>query len=119
MKLIITIVSKDDSQKVTKSLLGNDFFVTKLSSTGGFLRGGNVTLMTGVNDVDVEKVINIISNCCKSRKEFKFLRGNRSGPFSCHAESGRSGPHRRAQPDQYAADRRKRNRQRGDRPGNP
>ena len=45
MKLIITIVSKDDSQKVTKALLSNDFFVTKLSSTGGFLRGGNVTLM--------------------------------------------------------------------------
>ena len=70
MKLIITIVSKDDSQKVTKSLLNNDFFVTKMSSTGGFLRGGNVTLMTGVSDGDVEKVIKIISNCCKSRKEF-------------------------------------------------
>ena len=70
MKLILTIVSKDDSAKVTKTLLNNDFFVTKLSSTGGFLRGGNVTLMTGVSDNDVEKVINIIISCCKSRKEF-------------------------------------------------
>ena len=70
MKLVITIVSKDESQKVTKALLDSDFFVTKLSSTGGFLRGGNVTLMTGVNDGDVDKVIGIISNCCKSRKEF-------------------------------------------------
>ena len=70
MKLILTIVAKDDAGKVTKTLLNNDFFVTKLSSTGGFLRGGNVTLMTGVSDSDVEKVINIISSCCKSRKEF-------------------------------------------------
>ena len=70
MKLVITIVSKDDSQKVTKALLDSDFFVTKLSSTGGFLRGGNDTLMTGVSDDDVEKVINIISSCCKSRKEY-------------------------------------------------
>lgn len=70
MKLVITIVSKDDSQKVTKALLDSDFFVTKLSSTGGFLRGGNVTLMTGVSDNDVEKAMNIISNSCKSRKEF-------------------------------------------------
>ncbi len=70
MKLILTIVSKDDASKVTKTLLNNDFFVTKLSSTGGFLRGGNVTLMTGVCDEYVEKVINIISTCCKSRKEF-------------------------------------------------
>lgn len=70
MKLIITIVSRDDESKVTKALLNDNFFVTKLSSTGGFLRGGNVTLMTGVSDGDVEKVTNIISNCCKSRKEF-------------------------------------------------
>lgn len=69
MKLILTIVSKEDASKVTKALINDDFFVTKLASTGGFLRGGNVTLMTGVSDGDVEKAINIISACCKSRKE--------------------------------------------------
>ena len=70
MKLIITIVSKEDETKVTKALVNKNFFVTKLSSTGGFLRGGNVTLMTGVCDNDVEKAMNIIGNSCKSRKEF-------------------------------------------------
>ena len=70
MKLILTIVSKEDEGKVTKALVKNNFFVTKLSSTGGFLRGGNVTLMTGVSDGDVEMAMNIIGNSCKSRKEF-------------------------------------------------
>ena len=70
MKRILTIVSKEDESKVTKALVSKNFFVTKLSSTGGFLRGGNVTLMTGVSDNDVEKAMNIISNSCKSRKEF-------------------------------------------------
>lgn len=70
MKLILTIVSKEDENKVTKALVSNNFFVTKLSSTGGFLRGGNVTLMTGTSDKDTERVINIITSCCKSRKEF-------------------------------------------------
>ncbi len=70
MKLILTIVSKEDEGKVTKALVSNNFFVTKLSSTGGFLRGGNVTLMTGVSEGDVEKALNIIGNSCKSRKEF-------------------------------------------------
>lgn len=70
MKLILTIVSKEDEGKVTKTLLKNNFFVTKLSSTGGFLRGGNVTLMTGVSDGDVEVAMNIIGDCCKSRKEY-------------------------------------------------
>lgn len=69
MKLILTIVSKEDEGRVTKALLSKNFFVTKLSSTGGFLRGGNVTLMTGVSDNDVEKAMNIIGNSCKSRKE--------------------------------------------------
>lgn len=70
MKLILAIVSKEDSSKVMKALINNKFFVTKLSSTGGFLRGGNVTLMTGVNDCDVEPAMKIIGDCCKSRKEY-------------------------------------------------
>jgi uncharacterized protein YaaQ len=70
MKLVITIVSKEDANKVTKALINNNFFVTKLSSTGGFLRGGNVTLMTGINENDVEQAIKIIGDCCKSRKEY-------------------------------------------------
>lgn len=70
MKLVITIVSKEDANKVTKALINNNFFVTKLSSTGGFLRGGNVTLMTGINENEVEQAIKIIKDCCKSRKEY-------------------------------------------------
>ena len=36
MKLILTIVSKEDEGRVTKALVSKNFFVTKLSSTGGF-----------------------------------------------------------------------------------
>ena len=43
MKLIITIVSNDDSSSVQKALINERFFVTKLSSTGGFLKSGNST----------------------------------------------------------------------------
>lgn len=70
MKLIIGIVSREDAGKVTKTLIENNFFVTKLSSTGGFLRGGNVTLMTGVQDESVSLVLNLIKDCCQSRKEY-------------------------------------------------
>ncbi len=70
MKLILAIVSKDDSPKVMKNLLNKHFFVTKLSSTGGFLRGGNVTLMMGVQDDKVEEVMHIIEEHSKNRTEF-------------------------------------------------
>lgn len=70
MKLIIAIVSKEDSSKVMKSLVENNFLVTKLSSSGGFLRAGNVTLMIGVSDEDVDKVMSIFKESCSSRKEY-------------------------------------------------
>jgi uncharacterized protein YaaQ len=69
MKLIITIVSKDDASAVMKELVKQRFFVTKLASTGGFLRSGNTTLMIGTSDTDVDKAIAIITENSKSRKE--------------------------------------------------
>ncbi len=69
MKLIITIVSKDDASIVMKELISHKFFVTKLASTGGFLRGGNTTLMIGTSDESVDKAIGIITENSKNRKE--------------------------------------------------
>ena len=45
MKLIIAIVSNDDSAAVTSTLTEHGFFITKLSTTGGFLRAGNTTFL--------------------------------------------------------------------------
>ena len=47
MKLIIAIVQDEDSDNLVKILNKNDFKVTKISSTGGFLKSGNVTLLPG------------------------------------------------------------------------
>lgn len=69
MKLIITIVSKDDASTVMSELIRKKFFVTKLSSSGGFLRSGNVTLMIGTSDDRVDSAIDIITEFSKSRKE--------------------------------------------------
>ena len=69
MKLIIAIVHDEDSGKLTEKLSKNSIPVTKLASTGGFLRAGNVTLMVGTDDDRVDDVIEIIKSVCKSRKE--------------------------------------------------
>ena len=69
MKLIITIVSNDDSSSVQKALIKEKFFVTKLSSSGGLLRNGNTTFMIGAKDEDVEKITNIIAEHSRTRKE--------------------------------------------------
>lgn len=69
MKLLIAIVQDEDAGKVMNALNKNGFMVTKLSSTGGFLRAGNTTLLMGVEDKNVEEVLNIIESRSKSRKQ--------------------------------------------------
>ncbi len=68
MKLIIAIVQDEDSQRLVNRLMDEGFRTTKLATTGGFLRSGNTTLLTGVEDNQVDKAIDIIEHTCKSRK---------------------------------------------------
>ena len=60
MKMIIVIVKDADAESVTQALTANDFRVTRIASTGGFLRSGVVTLLIGVNDERVEAGIQVI-----------------------------------------------------------
>lgn len=60
MKMIIVIVKDSDAEQVTQALTSNDFRVTRIASTGGFLRSGVVTLLIGVNDERVESGIRVI-----------------------------------------------------------
>ncbi|WP_066503967.1 cyclic-di-AMP receptor [Abyssisolibacter fermentans] len=69
MKLVIAIVQDEDAHKLLDKLMENNFGVTKLASTGGFLRSGNTTLIIGVQKEKVDEVLNIIKDLCKSRKQ--------------------------------------------------
>src|SRR5438874_10076445 len=70
MKLVITVVHDRDKAKITETLLRNGFKFTKIGSTGGFLREGNVTLLIGVEENEVEKVMQVIGDSCKTREQF-------------------------------------------------
>ena len=69
MKLILAIVSNDDSSSVSSALTKNNFSVTRLATTGGFLRAGNTTIIVGTEDDKVEKAIEVIGNESKRRTE--------------------------------------------------
>jgi uncharacterized protein YaaQ len=75
MKLIIAIVQDEFSTKVIKSLMANKYRTTKLSSTGGFLKSGNTTLLIGVEDRKVDEVIKVIEEQCKNGKVQKSKDG--------------------------------------------
>lgn len=68
MKLIIAIVQDQDAISLIDDLTEENYRVTKLASTGGFLKSGNTTLLTGVEDEDVDRVVSIIERNCKTRE---------------------------------------------------
>tara|TARA_Y100001934_G_C12215557_1_gene708210 strand:- start:359 stop:688 length:330 start_codon:yes stop_codon:yes gene_type:complete len=69
MKLLLTIIQDPDSNKLQKVLTDRGLGVTKLSSTGGFLRQGNSTFLIGVEDDQVPEVRELISSTCRERTE--------------------------------------------------
>lgn len=67
MKLLVCIVQDNDVNALMEELVENEYRVTKLSSTGGFLKSGNTTLFLGVEEEDVDKALEIIKRNCKRR----------------------------------------------------
>lgn len=69
MKLIMAIVSGDDSSKVSRALTKSNYSVTKLATTGGFLMSGNTTFIVGTDDDKVDGVLDILRQNSKTRKQ--------------------------------------------------
>jgi uncharacterized protein YaaQ len=60
VKLLIVILSDADTENVIHKLLEADFRFTRLSSSGGFLRRGNTTLLMGTPAERVDQAIETI-----------------------------------------------------------
>lgn len=69
MKLVIAIVPNDDGAVATSALTKEGFFVTKLSTTGGFLMVGNTTLLIGTNEDKIPTIKEILRKYCCGRKQ--------------------------------------------------
>ncbi len=67
MKLVVAIVSNHDVGELLLAFSRQKIRSTKLASSGGFLREGNTTLILGVDDEEVQKVLDIIEENCSSK----------------------------------------------------
>lgn len=70
MKLLIAVVQRQDEPTLTKTLSAQHIGVTRVSSKGGFLREGNVTLFIVVPDQRVDEVMQFIRRHCYTRTKF-------------------------------------------------
>jgi uncharacterized protein YaaQ len=62
MKMIIVIVQDNDADTLTRALTIGNFRVTRVASTGGFMRSGVVTMLLGVEDPQVDAAIQVVRN---------------------------------------------------------
>lgn len=55
MKLIVFVTEDAYADAAVDALVEQNFRVTRLATTGGFLRRGNTTLLVGLEDAQVER----------------------------------------------------------------
>ena len=69
MKLLIGIINNDDASELLSEITRASFRATKLATSGGFLRAGNVTVLVGVEDERLDELVGIFENCCSKRTQ--------------------------------------------------
>jgi uncharacterized protein YaaQ len=69
MKLMMIIVRYLDGEGTVQALVENGYRVTRMASAGGFLRHGNVTLLTGVEDSQVQNVVEMLPQVCRPAED--------------------------------------------------
>ena len=70
MKLVLGIVNHDDAGRLVDELTAAGFRATTISTTGGFLRQGNATILVGTEDEQVPHVLRLIRENCHTRRQF-------------------------------------------------
>ena len=72
MKMLLAIVHNEDAPLLINELNEKKYFVTKLATTGGFLKKGNTTLLLGIEDEKVDAVCEIIKQHSGNRQQIMY-----------------------------------------------
>ena len=59
MKMMIAIVQEKYTDALIDRFLDEDVYVTRLSSTGGFFKAGNTTLLLGCKESEIDQIYEI------------------------------------------------------------
>ncbi len=70
MKLILSIVNHDDARGLLDALMHKGYQATMISTTGGFLREGNATILVGTDDDKVDEALAMIKENCHTRTQY-------------------------------------------------
>jgi uncharacterized protein YaaQ len=69
VRLIVAIVHSEDAGTLVEALLEAEHRATRLQSSGGFLKQTNATVIVGVEEDQVDAVLEIVRANCTSRTQ--------------------------------------------------
>ncbi|MCL2407330.1 MAG: cyclic-di-AMP receptor [Defluviitaleaceae bacterium] len=78
-KLVMAIIHDDDAFGVMDAMYEKGFRVTKLASTGGFLRSGMTTLLCGTTEEKIPELVGILEKKCKARRSITSVNSQSLG----------------------------------------
>lgn len=67
MKMIMAIMPRDEAERVLQALVSANMTATFVETRGGMLRQAQMTLFIAVEPDDVERVLSIVENTCRSQ----------------------------------------------------
>jgi uncharacterized protein YaaQ len=70
MKMVLAIVQADDAPSVMEALVNAGHRVTRVATTGGWLRRENATLLLGVEDERIDEVLRVLQGAGRHRTSY-------------------------------------------------
>lgn len=69
MKLVVIVTQDYDAPHLIRAMIDDGFRVTQVSTSGGFLRSGNTTLIAGIDDLRLGALLKLVKSHCGERVE--------------------------------------------------
>ena len=67
VKLVLAVIQNEDENALMHAMETRGLGVTRIGSSGGFLRANNVTLMLAVEDDQLEHALDLLKKYCRRR----------------------------------------------------
>ncbi len=88
--MVMAVMPRDEAERVLRALVAADRTATYAETRGGMLRQAQMTLFIAVEDDDVEEVLGIVENTCRSEAVIEDVGGEEesAGPMPAKPRLG-------------------------------
>jgi len=79
MKMVMAVMPRGEAERVLQGLVAANHTATYMETRGGMLRQAQMTLFIAVESQDLEQVLSILENTCRSEPVVEAVEGEERG----------------------------------------